>query len=136
LAGVSTTNPATGASVAVQSMLTAEGLQMVLGTAVTNFATFPPMATIITVLLGIAVAEKSGLIDTLLHGMVTRVPPRYLTFAPPQCRPAGAYDWPRDPRSALHRAAAAHVPSPAAVRAGHRRSRHRRRAQNRIAPQR
>lgn len=81
LAGVSTTNPATGAVVEVESMLTAEGLRMVLGTAVTNFATFPPMATIITVLLGIAVAEKSGLIDTLLHGMVTRVPPKYLTFA-------------------------------------------------------
>jgi aminobenzoyl-glutamate transport protein len=81
LAGVSTTNPATGKDVAVQSMLTAEGLQMALGTAVSNFATFPPMATIITVLLGIAVAEKSGLIDTLLHGMVTRVPPKYLTFA-------------------------------------------------------
>ncbi|MFO1140780.1 MAG: AbgT family transporter [Amaricoccus sp.] len=79
--GVSTMNPATGKGVAVQSMLTAEGLQMVLGTAVSNFATFPPMATIITVLLGIAVAEKSGLIDTLLHGMVTRVPPKYLTFA-------------------------------------------------------
>lgn len=81
LAGVGTTNPATGAAVAVQSMLTAEGLQMVLGTAVSNFATFPPMATIITVLLGIAVAEKSGLIDTLLHGMVARVPAKYLTFA-------------------------------------------------------
>lgn len=81
LSGTSTTNPATGAVVTVQSMLTAEGLQMVLGTAVTNFATFPPMATVITVLLGIAIAQKSGLIDALLHGMVTRVPAKYLTFA-------------------------------------------------------
>ncbi|SMG30450.1 AbgT family transporter [Paracoccus sp. J56] len=81
LAGASTTNPATGEEVTVLSMFTAEGLQMVLGTAVKNFATFPPMATIITVLLGIAVAQKSGLIDALLRGMVTRVPAKYLTFA-------------------------------------------------------
>lgn len=79
--GMRATNPATGKDVVVQNMLTGEGLQMVLGTAVNNFATFPPMATIITVMLGIAVAEKSGLIDTLLHGMVTKVPARYLTFA-------------------------------------------------------
>lgn len=80
-AGVSIKNPATGKDVVVQNMFSGEGLQMVLGTAVNNFATFPPMATIITVMLGIAVAQKSGLIDTLLHGMVTRVPAKYLTFA-------------------------------------------------------
>lgn len=79
--GVRATNPASGKEVVVQNLLSGAGLQTVIGDAVTNFATFPPMATILTVMLGIAVAQKSGLIDTLLHGMVTRVPAKYLTFA-------------------------------------------------------
>ncbi len=79
--GVSAVNPATGKTVAVQSLISADGLQTIIGDAVTNYATFPPLATIITVLLGISVAQRSGLIDSLLHRMVARVPARFLTFA-------------------------------------------------------
>lgn len=78
---VSAKNPASGKTVAVQSLVSPDGLQTIIGDAVENYATFPPLATIITVLLGIAVAQRSGLIDSLLHRLVARVPGRYLTFA-------------------------------------------------------
>lgn len=80
-AGVSAQQPGTGDTVAVRSLLSREGFGVIVGGAVENFALFPPMATILTVMLGIAVAERSGMIDTLLRRLVSRVPGRYLTFA-------------------------------------------------------
>ena len=79
--GVSAVAPGTKDVIEVKSLVSAEGLAMMIGDAVTNFALFPPLATILTVMLGIAVAERSGLITGLLHAMVSRVPARYLTFA-------------------------------------------------------
>lgn len=80
-AGVSAQQPGTGETIAVQSLLSKAGVEMMVGSAVENFALFPPMATILTVMLGIAVAERSDLINTLLRRMVSRVPGKYLTFA-------------------------------------------------------
>ena len=79
--GVSALKPGSDEAVAVRSLLSPEGIQVMLGDAVENFATFPPLASILTTMLGIAVAEKSGLIDTVLRNTVTRVPTKYVTFA-------------------------------------------------------
>lgn len=79
--GVSAQAPGSDAVVAAKSLVSQEGVAFMVGEAVTNFATFPPLATILVVMLGIAVAERSGLITSLLHAMVARVPARYLTFA-------------------------------------------------------
>ncbi|WAP52601.1 AbgT family transporter [Arthrobacter sp. ATA002] len=65
----------------MRSLLSAAGIQTMIGDAVANFASFPPLATILTTMLGIAIAEKSGLIDTLLRNTVTKVPAKYVTFA-------------------------------------------------------
>ncbi|MEV6590320.1 AbgT family transporter [Streptomyces acidicola] len=80
-AGVSTVHPGTQESIRVQSLLSRAGLTMMVEGAVDNFATFPPLATILIVGFGIAVAEASGLFTTMLRRMVARVPGRYLTFA-------------------------------------------------------
>lgn len=80
-AGVQVHHPATGKVIAVKSLLTAAGVQEMIGNAVTNYANFPPLATILTTMLGIAVAQHSGLIDTVLRNTVTKVPARFLTFA-------------------------------------------------------
>lgn len=78
--GVSATSPADGEVVRVKSLLSAEGLSTIIGDAVDNFATFPPLALILVVMLGVSVAERSGLLHALLRGSVTRVPAKYLTF--------------------------------------------------------
>jgi aminobenzoyl-glutamate transport protein len=78
--GVSAVHPGTGQSVEVRSLLSADGIALMVGGAVENYATFPPLATILIVMLGIAVSERSELITTLLRGMVSRVRPKYLTF--------------------------------------------------------
>lgn len=79
--GVQVHHPATGKVIAVKSLLSAEGVKVILGDAITNYANFPPLATILTTMLGIAVAQQSGLIDTVLRHTVTRVPGKYVTFA-------------------------------------------------------
>jgi aminobenzoyl-glutamate transport protein len=49
--------------------------------AVTNFATFPPLGTVLVAMIGIGVAERSGLIGTALKRMVEVVPARAITAA-------------------------------------------------------
>lgn len=79
-AGASATSPEDGSDVVVQSLLTPQGLRDIISEAVTNFVTFPPLGLIIAVMLGVAVAEGSGLIGASIRGVVTRVSPRWLTF--------------------------------------------------------
>lgn len=79
--GVSTVHPGTHDTIEVRSLLSKAGLTTMVEGAVDNFATFPPLATILIVGFGIAVAEASGLFTTLLRRMVARVPGKYLTFA-------------------------------------------------------
>ncbi|WP_211090444.1 AbgT family transporter [Nesterenkonia sedimenti] len=66
--------------VGVESLLTAEGLQVMVTGAVDNFVNFPPLGLIITVMLGVAVAEGSGLISATIRVAVSRVSKRWLTF--------------------------------------------------------
>ncbi|MGA5893731.1 AbgT family transporter [Streptomyces venetus] len=80
-AGVSTVHPGTHDTIEVQSLLSKAGLTMMVEGAVENFATFPPLATILIVGFGISVAQASGLFTALLRRMVARVPGKYLTFA-------------------------------------------------------
>ncbi|QOV41058.1 AbgT family transporter [Streptomyces ferrugineus] len=79
-AGASAPNPTTGKTVTVRSLVSGDGLRMVIDDAVTNYATFPPLGTILVVMLGVAVADRSGMLPAMLRGAVARVPARWLTF--------------------------------------------------------
>ncbi|WP_210589997.1 AbgT family transporter [Streptomyces sp. GESEQ-35] len=79
-AGASVLNPATDETVTVRSLVSGEGLRMMIDDAVTNYATFPPLGTILVVMLGVAVADRSGLLPAMLRAAVARVPARWLTF--------------------------------------------------------
>ncbi|MDH6144448.1 MULTISPECIES: AbgT family transporter [Kitasatospora] len=78
---VSAVLPGTHKTIKVQNLLSKDGFTLVIGHAVDNFAQFPPLSTVLIVMFGIVVAEKSGLFETLLRRLVARVPGRYLTFA-------------------------------------------------------
>lgn len=77
---VESENPADGELVAVQSLLTPDGFQRMITDAVENFVTFPPLGLIIIVMLGVAVAEGSGMIGAAIRVVVSRVSRRWLTF--------------------------------------------------------
>lgn len=78
--GMSATQPDSGETVEVENLLTADGLQRMLTDAVENFTSFPPLGVILTVMLGVAVAEHSGLLSALVRSMVAKVGPKVLTF--------------------------------------------------------
>ncbi|MEH0057755.1 AbgT family transporter [Auritidibacter ignavus] len=78
--GLSAVNPADDEHVAVQSLLNPAGFQRMIEDAIANFVEFPPLGIIITVMLGVAVAESSGLISSAIRVIVSRVSTKWLTF--------------------------------------------------------
>ncbi|QGK69570.1 p-aminobenzoyl-glutamate transporter [Allosaccharopolyspora coralli] len=79
--GLSATLPGDDESVDVRSLISAEGMRFALTDAVENFVTFPPLGTIVAVMLGIAVADRSGLLPTLLRVTVLKAPRSMVTLA-------------------------------------------------------
>lgn len=54
------------------SLMNAEGLRMVVANLVTNFTSFAPLGTVLVALLGVGVAEHSGLIKSAIRGIVLK----------------------------------------------------------------
>ncbi|MEU8633085.1 AbgT family transporter [Amycolatopsis sp. NPDC048633] len=81
LAGVHVTLPKTGEVVEVKNLLSLDGIGFAAKSALDNLAKFPPLAVILVMLLGVSVAEKSGLLEALLRITVVRLPARWVTFA-------------------------------------------------------
>ena len=61
------------------SLLNAEGLRYIFNSATKNFTGFAPLGTVLVAMLGVGVAEWSGLINTSLKKLLTGVNPRLLT---------------------------------------------------------
>lgn len=80
-AGVSVVNPGTGKKMVIKSLLTSGGIKEIFGNGVNAYATFPPLATVLVTMVGISIAQGSGLIDAVLRSFVTKVPAGALTFA-------------------------------------------------------
>jgi aminobenzoyl-glutamate transport protein len=78
---VSVVSPSDGETVTVRNLLSGDGLAMAISTMVENFASFPPMATIVVVIMGVAVAERSGFLAALMRVSVSRVPASWVVFA-------------------------------------------------------
>lgn len=74
-------HPVTGAMVAAKSLLSHDGMQWVWLNMVRNFTSFAPLGVVLTAMLGIGVAERSGLIAACLKGLVQITPSRLLTPA-------------------------------------------------------
>jgi aminobenzoyl-glutamate transport protein len=74
------THPGTGEIITPFNLLSVAGLHMILTGLVTNFTGFAPLGTVLVALLGIGIAESSGLIGTALRLLVLSAPRRLLTF--------------------------------------------------------
>lgn len=73
-------HPGTGETVKPVSLLNLPGLHRILTSMVTNFTNFAPLGTVLVALLGIGIAEGSGLIGTALRLLVLSAPRRMLTI--------------------------------------------------------
>jgi aminobenzoyl-glutamate transport protein len=74
------THPGTGATIEVVNLMSRQGLDMILSKMVVNFTGFAPLGTVLVALLGIGIAEGSGLIGTVLRLFVLSAPKKLLTF--------------------------------------------------------
>ena len=79
LTGLSVKHPGTGEQINAFNLLSVEGLHMILTKLVTNFTGFAPLGTVLVALLGIGIAEGSGLIGSLLRMLVLNSPKKMLT---------------------------------------------------------
>ena len=80
LFGVSAVHPVTGERIETVNLLSGEGLRRILAGTVTNFTGFAPLGTVLVAMLGIGIAERSGLLDVLLKRLVMAAPASLLTF--------------------------------------------------------
>ncbi len=63
----------------VRSLLAADGIRWMFSTLVTNFTGFTPLGTVLVALLGVGVAERSGLLTATVRAMVLGAPKQLVT---------------------------------------------------------
>ena len=73
-------NPATGEVIRPVNLLSVTGLHLILSEMIDNFTGFAPLGTVLVAMLGIGVAEGSGLIGSALRLLVLSAPRHLLTF--------------------------------------------------------
>ncbi len=67
-------NPANGELVRPKNLLTEQGIHKILTGMVKNFTDFAPLGIVLVAMLGIGIAEKSGLIDALIRLVISSTP--------------------------------------------------------------
>jgi aminobenzoyl-glutamate transport protein len=77
--GVTVTNPANGKVVAAVNLLSVEGVQRMILEATRNFLAYPPLGVSLACLLGIGIAEYSGLMGAMLRLVVLKSPAKWVT---------------------------------------------------------
>jgi aminobenzoyl-glutamate transport protein len=70
-----------GDPIRARSLVTSDGIFWMLKTMVKNFIEFAPLGVILVTMLGVGVAERSGLVGTLLKALMLVLPRRLLTPA-------------------------------------------------------
>jgi len=72
--GVSATDPGTGKIVDAQNLMSGEGLRKFVENMVGNFASFAPFGLVLVMLMGVSIAERSGLLTVVLRNIAFAVP--------------------------------------------------------------
>ncbi|MGE7934803.1 AbgT family transporter [Viridibacillus arvi] len=75
---VSAVKPGTDERIAVINLLNQEGLIRILGEMQSNFTSFPPLGMVIVSMLGIGLAEQTGLIAALMKKSVMSAPQKMI----------------------------------------------------------
>jgi len=73
-------HPATGEVVRTVNLLSQDGIHRILLEMVDNFTGFAPLGIVLVAMLGIGIAEQSGLINAFIRLLVLNAPAKMLTF--------------------------------------------------------
>ena len=69
-----------GQLLTVSNLMNGDGIRWISQSLVTNFTGFVPLGTVLVALLGVGVAEKSGLLTTAVRALVLGAPKNQVTF--------------------------------------------------------
>ena len=78
--GVQAVHPINGETLHAVNLLSQDGLHRLLTQSITNFTHFAPVGSVLVAMMGIGVAEHSGLISAALRATILKAPTRFLTF--------------------------------------------------------
>ena len=73
-------NPATGETIKIVNLLSRDGLHKILLEMVNNYTGFAPLGIVMVAMLGIGIAESSGLIKSSINLLLTKAPKNSITF--------------------------------------------------------
>lgn len=77
--GITAEDPVEGGQIEVFNLLSPAGVQWMFSSAVDNFVGFAPLGVVLATMLGIGMAEQSGLIGTVLRQFILSVPKFLIT---------------------------------------------------------
>src|SRR5690625_1193035 len=76
---VTAENPVEGGQIEIFNLLSRDGVQWMFTSAVDNFLGFAPLGVVLVTMIGIGMAEHTGLISTVLRAFVLSVPKTLVT---------------------------------------------------------
>ena len=74
------THPVTGEQLQAINLLNGAGLRRILTDTVSNFVGFAPVGTVLVAIMGIGIADQSGLLRAVLTATILRAPRQLLSF--------------------------------------------------------
>ncbi|HWO78241.1 MAG TPA: AbgT family transporter [Bacillus sp. (in: firmicutes)] len=77
-AGWTAVNPATKEKIEAVNLLNGEGIKRILSEMVNNFVNFPPLGLVLVVMLGVGLAESTGLISAFMRRVVLAAPTKLI----------------------------------------------------------
>ncbi|ANQ48618.1 AbgT family transporter [Flammeovirga sp. MY04] len=80
LMDLSVKHPGKDEMITVVNLLSQDGIYLILTKLVKNFTDFAPLGVVLVAMLGIGIAEGSGLIGTIIRLMVLKSPKKIITF--------------------------------------------------------
>ncbi len=81
LTGAQAEHPVDGSIIEARNLLSGDGVRWMYTNLIKNFLDFPPLGYVLVVMIGIGVAEGSGLFTTMIRALVLGAPPRFITAA-------------------------------------------------------
>lgn len=72
-------HPANGSIIKVNSLLSGDGIRWIYTNITANFVNFPPLGYVLAVMVGIGMAEGSGLFTALIRALVLNAPKKLIT---------------------------------------------------------
>ncbi|MFS7306962.1 p-aminobenzoyl-glutamate transporter [Rahnella inusitata] len=77
---VTAVNPSNGEIIHVKNLLSVEGIQWILPNVIKNFSGFTPLGSILALVIGAGLAERVGLLQSLMYKMASKVSARYASY--------------------------------------------------------